>query len=227
MIRFSKKQLLDGEKRLFEWLQRGEGAAGYLTLTNMDGKKQRLYPKQYAGLYESMNMFRLNNGRDPNYVTLNSTANNPLVFDRQNTNYTCCPTSLSMASQLLYHYKSENECSKALGTSPSSGTSPQQLIANAGKLGFKAVPIERNSKAVKSSLQNGYPVIVHFQTNQTKNCKGDYIGAFGHYSLCWGFTDKEYVIADPSKGVKRKYKFNCLDNANKGYRQNYYSIQPK
>ena len=99
-MKFNKKQLLDGEKRLFQWLKKGTGNAGYLTLTDMEGKKQRLYQPQYAGLYESMNMFRLNNGRDPNYVTLVSKANNPLVFDRQNTSYTCCPTSLSMASQI-------------------------------------------------------------------------------------------------------------------------------
>lgn len=226
VIKFSKKQLLDGEKRLYEWLKRGTGHAGYLTLTDTNGKKRKLFSKEYNGLYESMNMFRLNNGRDPNYVVLNTKANNPLVFDRQNTSYNCCPTSLSMASQLLFHYKSEQECNKALGTSPTSGTSPQQLIDNARKLGFKAVPIERTAKNVKNSLKKGFPVIVHFQTNQTHDCKGEYIGSFGHYSLCWATTDTEYIIADPAKGVNKKYKFPCLNNANKGYRNNYYSIQP-
>lgn len=224
-MRFSKKELLSGEKRINAWIKKGTGLPGYVTMVEMDTKKKvRLYPKQYAGLFESMNMFRLNNGRDPNYCTLVSNANNPLVFDRQNNAYNCCPTSLSMASQLLYHYKTEPECSKALGTTKA-GTSPQQLIENAGKLGFKIVPIERKAKAVRDSLRLGYPVIVHFQTGQTK-CKGDYIGNFGHYALCWSITDTEYVLADPSKGVNRKYKFLCLDKANQGYRQNYYSVRP-
>lgn len=225
-MRFSKKELLSGEKRINEWIKKGTGLPGYVTLVEMDSKKKvRLYPKQYAGLFESMNMFRLNKGRDPNYVTLVSNANNPLVFDRQNNAYNCCPTSLSMASQLLYHYKSEPECAKALGTSRS-GTSPTQLIEGAKKLGFKIVPIERKAKAVRDSLKLGFPVIVHFQTGQTKSCKGAYIGNFGHYACCWAITDTEYVIADPSKGVYEKYKFLCMDRANKGYPEYYYVVKP-
>lgn len=225
-MRFAKSQLLDGEKRLFKWLKRGEGPAGYLTLTEMDTKKKvRLYPPQYNGLYESMNLFRLKHNRNPNYVNLISTAKNSLVWNPQDNSYNCAPASLSMASEMLFHYKTESDCAKALGTSRS-GTSPQQLIDNAGKLGFKIVPIERKAKAVRDSLRLGFPVITHFQTDQTKSCKGDYIGAFGHYSLIWGVTDTEYVLADPSKGVNRKYKFLCLDKSNVGYRQNYYSVRP-
>ena len=221
-MKFSKKQLLDGEKRLFAWLKKGTGNAGYLTLIDMDGKKWRLYPPQYAGLYESMNMFRLNNGRDPNYVTLVSKANNPLVFDRQNNAYNCCPTSLSMASQLLYHYKSESECAKALGTTKN-GTAPDQLINGAKKLGFNVVPIKRNKNEVKKSLDKSYPVIAHFQTGQ---CSKYYLHNYGHYMLIWKMSGTEYVVADPSKSVNCTYKFSCLDNANKGYRENYYSIRP-
>ena len=224
-MRFAKKELLSAEKRINRWIKKGTGLPGYVTMVEMDSKKKvRLYPKQYAGLFESVNMFRLNNGRDPNYVNLVSNANNPLVFDRQNNAYNCCPTSLSMASQLLYHYKSETECSKALGTTKN-GTSPQQLIDNAGKLGFKIVAIERKAKAVRDSLRLGYPVICHWQVDQTRQCKGDYIGSFGHYGLIWKCTDTEYIVADPAKGVNRAYKFLCLDKANKGYRQNYYSVR--
>ena len=224
-MRFSKKEILSAEKRINAWIKKGTGLPGYVTLVEMDsGKKVKLFKREYAGLWESVNMFRLNNGRTPNYCTLNNLANNCLVWDRQNNAYNCCPTSLSMASQLLYNYKSEQECSKALGTTKN-GTAPQQLIDNASKLGFKIVPIERKAKAVRDSLRLGFPVIVHFQTGQTKACKGDYIGSFGHYALCWDVTDSEYVLADPSKSVNRKYKFLCLDRANQGYRQNYYSVR--
>lgn len=227
-LRFNKTMLQDGAKRMNNWLRKGEGHPNWLKMTDMDTKKEhKLTPKQYSGLYENVNIFLIKNKRWPNYATLDHTANNPLVMDYQDVNYTCCPTSLSMATQLLYNYKSEQECSKALGTAKGSGTSPDQLITNAPKLGFKVVPIERNQKSVKAELKKGYPVICHFQTNQTRNCKGDYIGSFGHYSLIWNTTSTEYVVADPSKGVNRKYKFACMDYANKGYRQNYYSIRPK
>lgn len=228
MLRFNKTMLQDGAKRMNAWIKKYEKLPGYLRMTDMDKKiEHKLKPREYSGLYENVNLFLIRNKRWPNYATLDHTANNPLVMDYQDVNYTCCPTSLSMASQLLYNYKSEQQCAKALGTAKGSGTSPQQLIDNAPKLGFKAVPISRNAKSVKTELKKGYPVICHFQTNQTKNCKGDYIGSFGHYSLIWNTTDTEYVIADPSKGVNRKYKFLCMDKANKGYRENYYSIRPK
>ena len=226
-MRFSKAILQDGANRMFKYLKKGEGLPSYLILKDMDSKKEhKLNPSQYAGLYESRNIFWIKNGREPNYVTLTSNAHNPLVMDYQNTNYTCCPTSLSMASQMLYHYKSESVCAKALGTSPGSGTSPAQLINNAGKLGFKIIPIKRDSKEVKKYLKKGLPIICHWQVDQTKSCKGDYASKFGHYGLIWNMTSTHYIVADPAKGVNRKYKFSCLDNANKGYRQNYYVVCP-
>ena len=227
-LRFNKAMLQDGAKRMNKWLKKGEGYPNWLRMTDMDKKKEhKLTPSQYCGLYENVNLFIIKNKRWPNYATLDHTAHNPLVMDYQDVNYTCCPTSLSMASQLLWNYKSEQTCAKALGTAPKVGTSPEQLINNAGKLGFKIIPIERNAKSVKKYLNKKYPVICHFQTNQTKACKGDYIGTFGHYSLIWNTTDTEYIIADPSKGVNRKYKFLCLDKANQGYRQNYYGVTIK
>ena len=227
-MRFTKAMLQDGAKRMNVWLKKGEGYPNWLKMTDMDKKvEHKLTPKQYCGLYETMNLFLIKNGRYPNYVTLTSTANNPLVMDYQNTNYTCCPTSLSMASQLLWNYKSEQTCAKALGTAPGSGTSPDQLINNAPKLGLKVIPIPRNAKSVRSYLAKRFPVITHWQVDQTKACKGDYISKFGHYGLIWDMTSTEYVVADPSKGVNRKYKFLCMDKANKGYRQNYYAVVPK
>ena len=62
--------------------------------------------------------------------------------------------------------------------------------------------------------------------SQTRKCKGDYVSKFGHYGLIWDTDLTHYIVADPAKGVDRKYKFKCLDNANKGYRQNYYVVMP-
>lgn len=221
--------LQDGAKRMNKWLKKGEGYPNWLKMTDMDKHKEyKLTPKQYNGLYENVNLFWIRNGRYPNYASLDHNATfNSLVYTAQSKNYTCCPTSLSMASQLLFSPKSENQCAKALGTAKGSGTSPDQLINNAPKLGFKIIPIERNAKSVKAQLKKGFPVICHWQVDQTRNCKGDYISKFGHYGLIWRTTDTEYVVADPSKGVSRKYKFLCMDKANKGYRQNYYAVAPK
>ena len=228
-LRFSKAMLLDGAKRMNKWLKKGEGYPNWLKMTDMDNKKEhKLTPKQYNGLYENVNIFLIKNSRYPNYATLDHNAGkNCLVMDYQDKNYTCCPTSLSMASQLLFNYKSEATCAKALGSAPVSGTSPDQLIKNAPKLGFEIIPIKRDPKEVRKYLAKGWPVIGHFQTNQTKQCKGDYIGTFGHYVLIWDTTSYQYIIADPSKGVNRKYEFKCFDNANKGYRNNYYLVKPK
>ena len=227
-LRFSAEMLKDGAKRMNLWLKKGEGYPNWLKMTDMDKKKEyKLTPKQYNGLYENRNLFWIKNGRFPNYASLDHNADsNCLVMDYQDTNYTCCSTSLAMASQLLFNPKSEKECTKALGTSKGSGTSPEQLIKNASKLGFKIIPIARKAGEVRKYLKKGFPVIAHWQVNQTRNCKNEYISSFGHYGLIWNMTATEYVVADPSKGVSRKYKFLCLDNANKGYRQNYYVVTP-
>lgn len=227
-LRFNKAMLQDGAKRMNKWLKKGEGYPNWLKMTDMDNKKEyKLTPKQYNGLYENVNIFLLKNGRYPNYATLDHNAsNNCLVMDYQDKNYTCCPTSLSMASQLLFNYHSEATCAKYLGSAPVSGTSPDQLIQNAPKLGFTIIPIQRKSSEVKKYLAKGWPVIGHFQTDQTKNCKGDYTGSFGHYVLIWGTNSYQYIIADPSKGVNRKYDFKCFDKANQGYRNNYYVVRP-
>lgn len=228
-LRFNKAMLLDGAKRMNIWLRKGEGYPNWLKMKDMDKKKEyKLTPTQYNGLYENVNIFWIRNGRYPNYASLDHNASkNCLVYDPQNYNYSCCSQSLSMASQLLFNPKSESQCMKALGTAPKVGTSPQQLIDNAPKLGFKIVPIKRNSQEVKRYLHKGFPVICHWQVDQTRKCKGDYISAFGHYGLIWDMDYTSYVVADPSKGVNRKYKFSCLDNANKGYRQNYYAVTIK
>ena len=228
-LRFNKAMLTDGAKRMNKWLKKGDGYPNWLKMTDMDKHKEyKLTPHQYNGLYENVNLFWIRNGRYPNYASLDHNATfNSLVMDYQNVNYSCCSQSLSMASQLLFNPKTESQCIKALGTAPKVGTSPQQLIDNAPKLGFKIIPIERNAKSVKAQLKKGFPVITHWQVDQTRNCKGDYISKFGHYGLIWRTTDTEYVVADPSKGVNRKYKFLCMDKANKGYRQNYYAVAPK
>ena len=221
-MKFSKTEMANAAKTLRKNIKDGKGYLSYLTMKDMAGKSHKLTKAQYMGLFEAQNVFIMKNGRYPNYVTLNSTANNPLVMDYQDNGYTCGPTSLSMAIQMLFSYKSEKTCAKECGTVIGSGTSPDQLISGAKKLGYKLTKISRNKTAVKSALSKGEPVIAHIQTKPA-TCLG-YVGDYGHYILVYGLTnDGYYKIADPTKGIK-KCKSSILDHATNGRAIHYYRV---
>lgn len=221
-MRFSKNEMQASAKALRKTIKNGKGYPSYLSMVDMDNHPHKLSKAQYMGLFEAQNVFIMKNGRYPNYVTLNSTANNPLVMDYQDNGYTCGPTSLSMAIQMLFGYKSEKACAKACGTVIGSGTSPDKLINGAKSLGYKLTKISRNKTAVKSALSKAEPVIAHIQTRPA-TCLG-YVGDYGHYILIYGMTnDNLYKIADPTKGIK-KCKPTILDNATNGRSLGYYRV---
>ena len=221
-MRFSKNEMQASAKALRKNIKNGKGYPSYLSMVDMDNHPHKLSKAQYMGLFEAQNVFIMKNGRYPNYVTLNSTANNPLVMDYQDNGYTCGPTSLSMAIQMLFGYVSEKKCAKACGTVIGSGTSPDKLIAGAKSLGYKLTKISRNKTAVKSALSKAEPVIAHIQTKPA-HCLG-YVGDYGHYILIYGMTnDNLYKIADPTKGIK-KCKPTILDNATNGRSLGYYRV---
>lgn len=225
MVKFSKSTMQSTAKAINKQLKEGKGYPNSVTMKDTNGKTHKLSKKEYMGLYEAQNVFIIKHGRYPNYTTLNSTSNNPLVMDYQNNAYTCCPTSLSMASQMLFNYKSEQTCAKTLGTVIGSGTDPSKLINNAPKLGFTATKIARNYSAVKKSIQKGYPVIAHIQTKPA-TCLG-FTNDYGHYILIYGYDSNGYYkLADPTKGLK-KCSPKILDNATNGRSIYYYSIKPK
>ena len=201
-MRFLAKEMNDSANRVFKYIKEHERYPDILGMVNDNNKKVVLNKAQYMGLYEAENVYRIKHGRQPNYTTLNSTANNPLVIDYQNNSVNCCPTSLSMCSQMLLHYKSEEQCAKALGTG-ANGTSPSQLMSNVKSLGFRAVQIRRNYNAVKDSLSKGYPVIMHIETGgrTAPSCLG-YRNNYGHYVMCYKVSDNKYYIADPTKGLR-------------------------
>lgn len=222
MKRFSKKIMANTAKILRKNIKNGKGYLSYVTMEDMNGKNQKLSKAEYMGLYESQNVFILKNHRYPNYVTLTSTANNPLVMDYQDNGHTCGPTSLSMAIQMLFGHASEKKCAKECGTD-SSGTAPDQLIAGAKKLGYQLTKISRNKTVVKNALKKGMPVIAHIQTKPA-TCLG-YVGDYGHYILIYGMTSDGYYykIADPTKGIKKCKPF-ILDNATNGRSIHYYRV---
>ena len=222
MVKFSKKEMSATAKILRKNIKNGKGYKSYVNMVDMNKKAHKLSKAQYMGLFEAQNVFIMKNGRYPNYVTLNSTANNPLVMNYQDNGYTCGPTSLSMAIQMLFGYVSEKKCATACGTVIGSGTSPDMLINGAKKLGYKLTKISRNKTAVKSALSKAEPVIAHIQTKPA-TCLG-YTGDYGHYILIYGMTsDGLYRIADPTKGIK-KCKPSILDNATNGRSIHYYRV---
>lgn len=221
MVRFSKAEMSATAKTLRKNIKNGKGYKSYVSMVDMDKKVHKLSKAQYMGLFEAQNVFIMKNGRYPNYVTLNSTANNPLVMDYQDKNTTCGPTSLSMAIQMLFGYVSENKCATACHTG-STGTAPDNLIGGAKSLGYNLTKISRNKTAVKSALGKAEPVIAHIQTKPA-TCLG-YVGDYGHYILIYGMTnDGLYKIADPTKGIK-KCKPSILDNATNGRSIHYYRV---
>lgn len=226
-MKFMKDAMSDGAKRVYKFIKEHGRYPNSLAMTKSDGKKITLNKGQYMGLYQAENIFRIKNGRQPNYTSLVSTSKYPLAIDYQNYKMSCCPTSLSMASQLLFHYKSEKKCIEALETKvKTTGTSPEMLINGAKKLGFKVTRIERNSKAVKKAIESGCAVIMHIETGgkSRPKCLG-YLNNYGHYILCYGINGGKYLIADPTKGLKQ-CKFSSIDKALNGRNLGYYKISP-
>jgi len=201
-MRFSKEEMNKASKTIRAYLKKNNKYPASVTMTEMDTKKsKKLSKKQYMGLFEAENVFRIKKGRQPNYVTLVGTASNPLVIDYQDWSMSCCPTSLSMCSQMLFNYKSEAQCRTALGTDKKAGTSPSQLVSGAKKLGFKVTPVKRTAANIKAALAKKKPLIIHLETKPA-TCLG-YAKNYGHYVCGYALTkDGKIKIADPTKGLK-------------------------
>ena len=144
--------------------------------------------------------FYLKHGREPNYLTLNTEANYPLVINYQDDPYSCGVASLQMCLQFLFDYKYESKIKKTLGTNKN-GTTPAQLIQGAKKLGYKVTPIPREFKEVKKALDNYCPVILQIETKSAGNCLS-YKNSYGHYIMCYKADTNKYYVMDPTKGPK-------------------------
>ena len=225
MVKFMNDAIVKASKTLRKAVKDGKGLPSSLSIKDSNGKTHKLSKVQYLGLFQQRNIFTLKNGRYPNYVSsLVKCGTLPVAMNYQDNGYTCCPTSFSMATMCLYDYKSESKCAKTLNTVYGSGTSPSDLVANAPKLGYQAIPIKRNYDSVLKSLQKGRPVIAHIQTKPA-TCLG-YKGDYGHYILIYWCKKGVYFIADPTKGIV-KCKASILDKATNGRNIKYYSIVPK
>ncbi|MDR1743858.1 MAG: peptidase domain-containing ABC transporter [Dysgonamonadaceae bacterium] len=70
------------------------------------------------------------------------------------------------------------------------GTTLLGLYQTANQIGFTAVGYETD---IPSLIEYGEPVILHIVQDK----------AMGHYVVCYGFDDEQFVIGDPAKGIVR------------------------
>lgn len=204
MVSFNKSEVLKASKIVKNNIAKGKGVPKEVTLKVREtGKHKTLSKKEFAGVMEATNVFRLKQGRYPNYTTLNSTANNPLVMNYQDDSVSCACASFNMCVQLTYgEWIDEKAIKKTFGTG-SSGTAPSQVIAGARKYGYSVEKIARNSSAVKKAISKGYAVLMHIDTSKAPSLGYRKDRNYGHWITCYGVTDNgKYKIADPTKGIK-------------------------
>ncbi|MBP5421670.1 MAG: C39 family peptidase [Paludibacteraceae bacterium] len=209
MVRFNESEIKKAIKTIRASLKANKGLPSTVTMKDTDGKSRKLSKAQYNGLLEARNVFRLKNGRMPNYTTLNSTANNPIVLNYQDDSVSCACASFNMCVQMLYEWIDEKKIKQVFQTG-SSGTAPSQVISGAKKLGYNVTKIDRNSKAVKKALDKGYPIMAHIDTIKAP-CLG-YAKNYGHWIMIHRINDTSYYVLDPTKGSK-VCKFANIDKA--------------
>lgn len=224
MVSFSKSEVLRGAKLVKNSIAKGKGIPKELTLKVREtGKNKTISKAHFAGIMEATNVFRLKQGRYPNYTSLNSTASNPMVLNYQDDSVSCACASFNMCVQLTYgEWIDEKAIKKTFGTG-SSGTAPSQVIAGAKKYGYSVEKIARNSSAVKKALEKGYAILAHIDTKPA-TCLG-YKNNYGHWTVIYGLSDGKYKIADPTKGIKT-CSTKVYDKAMLNRTIYYYQVRP-
>jgi len=222
MIKFSKAEMKNGAKVIRKNIKKGGGRPKKIKMEDTTGDKHKLKLKQYLGLFKQWNIFRLNNGRFPNYVTYIGKAKEPTVINYQDNGYQCACASFNMALQSLFDWEDESTIAKAFNTGRY-GTGPSDMINGAKKFGYIVEPIGRNKKSLQKAFDKGYGVIAHIDTIKAP-CLG-YRNNYGHYINIQRITKAgNYRVFDPTKGVISA-KPSCIDNAMLDRTINYYQVR--
>lgn len=224
MVKFIKKDLESAIKTIRKNIKKGNGYPKKIKIKDSNGKSHKLTRKQYFGIFKQWNLFRLNHGRFPNYVTYIGKSKELAVINYQDNGYQCACASFNMAIQSLLDWEDESTIAKYFNTGKY-GTSPSDMISGAKKLGYVIEPIGRNKKSVQKAFDKGFGVIAHIDTIKAP-CLG-YKNNYGHYINIQRITKAgNYRVFDPTKGVM-SVKPSCIDNAMLGRTINYYSVRPK
>lgn len=139
----------------------------------------------------------------------------PVPDVRQDTVYTCGPSSL----QAVFGYYGEEHFEKDLaelcGSDPENGTNPRDLVRVARQLGFQAELKDRLTlQDLEKAVDQDIPVIVAAQAwrdEEDKNKPWSQIWNSGHYMVVIGMDEKNVYFEDPSifasKGVMERKEF--------------------
>ena len=222
MKRYNKPEYTDARKRIRAFIKEHHRLPKYCKFKNQQGRIDRLTRKEYCGLFQGYMQFYQKHGREPNYLTLNTEANYPLVINYQDDPYSCGVASLQMCLQFLFDYKYESYIKKTLGTNKN-GTTPAQLINGAKKLGYNVTPIPRTFKEVKKALDSYSPVILQIETKSAGKCLS-YRNSYGHYVMCYKADTNKYYIMDPTKGPK-VCNSTTLNKATGGGNRKFYKVE--
>ena len=222
MKRYNKPEYTDARKRIRAFIKEHHRLPKYCKIKNQQGKIDRLTRREYCGLFQGYMQFYQKHGREPNYLTLNTEANYPLVINYQDDPYSCGVASLQMCLQFLFDYKYESYIKKTLGTNKN-GTTPAQLINGAKKLGYKVTPIPRTFKEVKKALDSYSPVFLQIETKSAGKCLS-YRNSYGHYVMCYKADTNKYYIMDPTKGPK-VCNSTTLNKATGGGNRKFYKVE--
>jgi hypothetical protein len=174
------------------------------------------------------------NGQEPNYIWVvrpQITPPTPLTDwvltglftqDKQDTPYTCGPSSAQMVFSALGYSFSESQIASLAGTT-TAGTSHQGLYGAMKKL----VPnlqiaeyylSECGFQCIIDKLKTGREVILHIQTYPALSKDADnnsvWLKNYGHYIFLVGINpaSKRVRVADPTKGVK-EFTYQQITNA--------------
>lgn len=225
-IRFDKTEMQKAMKQVKTSVKSGKGQPSAITMTDMDGKKHTMKKKQYCGLFDNQVKFYMANNRYPNYTTYLYDSATAFRGNPQPTSFSCGSTSLSNASSQVLCYATEKKCREACNTTKN-GTSPQNLIKGAEKLGMKVEKINRTFNAVKSAISKGYSVIAHIETGgATRPQCLSYNSNFGHWVSIYNVTeDYKFKVYDPTKGYK-VCNANQIIKATNGRAIYFYAVKP-
>ena len=224
-IRFSKVEMQKAMKQVKTSVKQGKGQPSSIKMVAMNGKTYTMKQKQYCGLFDNQVKFYMANSRYPNFVSYLYDTRTGFRGLEQPNGWTCGSQSLSNASSQVLCYATEKRCRTACNTTKD-GTSPNNLIKGAEKLGMKVERINRTFNAVKSAISKGYSVIAHIETGDPNLKCVQYKENYGHWISIYDTTqDYKFKIFDPSRTYK-VCNANQIIKATNGRQIYFYQVKP-
>jgi len=180
-----------------------DGSFGSVTETVVKYAQEKVLKTTKDGIVgpetcEALNAYKASSTNTTGLVTINYTE------DRQDTSYTCGPSSWKMAASHYGLNVDEIWLGKQIGADPKSGTSVQNMVYGAtvinkqygSKLSAKS-EVFSSWETLKGYLSKGYPVILRIQSFINPN-GGE------HYVLLYGIdiTGGNAYLGDPSYGKR-------------------------